>query len=432
MLVLVRKEFLGHLRSLRFGLTLACTVVLVVLVSAVGSQIFSERMDRYRANRQAAEEGLAQDTVYAQVRPRVILPPTPLSIFAVGVATSVTTEVTVSPFHIPDSPSFGGPTTNSDFMKAVVQVDLATLVAVVLSFLAVALGYDGLCGERERGTLRQLLSNPVPRARVLLAKLLSGWLILTVSLAMAFVCALLVVQLNPDVHLTSVEWIRLGLLYAVSVLFLAVIFALSLMVSSLTRDSATSLVLCLFGWLAGGGDLPQPAAGGGRVRCGGRHLADLCRRLSRRPPAAGRGSPAVGGGPPAAQRCAHEGLPARGVNMISPGYAFEYATQAMLGTGLSRYLDFERQAWHHRDALREDLRARDAADPSSPHLHFLPGYLSRQALDPQALPRFHQQPVSMARSLAGGVVPLALLATEACLALVLALCAVNRMAVVGP
>ena len=38
----------------------------------------------------------------------------------------------------------------------------------------------------------------------------------------------------------------------ISCLFLGEIFALSLMVSSYVRDSATSLIICLFGWLLGG------------------------------------------------------------------------------------------------------------------------------------------------------------------------------------
>ena len=78
--------------------------------------------------------------------------------------------------------------------------------------------------------------------------MLSLW----IPLALAFVISLLILVSHADVHLTGDDWVRLGIFFALSCLFLGQIFALSLMVSSFVRDTDTSLIICLFAWLVCG------------------------------------------------------------------------------------------------------------------------------------------------------------------------------------
>jgi hypothetical protein len=137
------------------------------------------------------------------------------------------------------------------FLKVISEIDATMVVAVLLSFLAVILGFDGISSERERGTMKLLLANAVPRSHVVVAKLAGGVISLCVPLALAFSVSLLLLLNNPDVALSSQDWIRLVGLFLLSCVFLAQVFALSLMVSTFVRESSTSLVICLFAWLAG-------------------------------------------------------------------------------------------------------------------------------------------------------------------------------------
>ena len=150
---------------------------------------------------------------------------------------------------------------DSDLLMALPRIDFAAVVAVIFSLMAVLLGHDGLCGERERGTLRLLLANPVEGRQVVRAKLAGGMISLSVPLAAAFALCLLVLLVHPAVRLSGEDCARLALLLAVSCLFLAQIHALSLMVSSLVRRTETALIICLIG-LAGGRRRvrPPPAA----------------------------------------------------------------------------------------------------------------------------------------------------------------------------
>ena len=254
MLTLIHKELLAHLLSLRLTVALIFTVVLCVLTTLVGSLEYAARVDAYAAEVRKEREELEAVTVYRQIDLDLLFPPQPLSILCRGISETAAYRLGILLDYRPFPPApignFGG--AGSDVMRTLVQADFATVVALVLSFLAVVLGFDGICGEREQGTLRLLLANPVPRAALVLSKLVAGLLSLWVPLALAFVLALLVMHAVAGVHLSASDWLRLFLFFLLSCLFLGQIFSLSLMVSAFCRRAATALVICLFGWLAGG------------------------------------------------------------------------------------------------------------------------------------------------------------------------------------
>ena len=250
-LTLIRKELLAHLLTMRLAVAFGVTVSLVALVTYIGSVDFSARMVEHRGRVQEMNEEHAMATVYQQVQPYVRLPPQPLSVFALGAEAWVGNHVPVA-VHIRYEAPMVRSNLSNDFMKSLVPVDFVTVVAVVLSFLAVALGFDGISGEREAGTLRQLLAQPVRRSHVILAKLIGGCLALWLPLSVSFVLGLLIVLANPDYLLSSADVVRLALMFLLSCAFLAQVYAASLLVSTWVRGSATSLVLCLFGWLLGG------------------------------------------------------------------------------------------------------------------------------------------------------------------------------------
>ena len=62
---------------------------------------------------------------------------------------------------------------------------------------------------------------------------------------------------------------------------------------------------------------------------------------------------------------------ARSVNLLSPGFAYQYSIETLLGTSAIRYIDLLEQVWAYRRNLRGFFRARDAADSDSPHVLFL-------------------------------------------------------------
>ncbi len=248
---LIRKELLENLLTLRLGVALVFSVLLAVMATLIGSIDFSTNYDAYENEAANLRDERDKATVYQQVNASVMVPPMPLSILSRGTVVTSGQRVFFGIDYIPIS-SWSLSDAGSRLMKVLVQIDFTTVVALLLSFLAVVLGFDGICGERQNGTLKEVLSNPVPRAYIVFAKLVGGIVSLWVPFTLAFIVSLLIMLANPDLHFDADDWIRLGILFFLSCLFLGQVFALSLMVSSLTRDSSTSLIICLFAWIVAG------------------------------------------------------------------------------------------------------------------------------------------------------------------------------------
>ncbi|MFH1568862.1 MAG: ABC transporter permease subunit [Gemmatimonadota bacterium] len=247
-----RKELLTNLRTYRLAVALVFTAVLSVMTTVTGGIDFYTNQAAYTAQVRRASEELQKATVYAQVAPQLVFPPQPLSILSRGAMETFARQCTATPFGINIYVSPLQTSYDSQFMKSLVQIDFTTVVALLLSFLAVVLAYDGICGEREQGTLKLVLANPVARGQVIAGKLVGGILTLTVPFAVGFGLSLLLILAMPNAALSGEDWMRLGIYFAVSVLFLGLVYSLSLMVSTWARSPDTALILCLFAWLVSG------------------------------------------------------------------------------------------------------------------------------------------------------------------------------------
>ncbi len=249
---LVRKELLDNLLTLRLTIVLIFAVILSVLTGVVGSLDFSRAMDVYRTESRQHAEGQKDITVYDRLHVRFYITPQPLAIFARGASEARGYHYRVSIHYKRPGPTPLGRWTGNDRLNTLVWIDFTGAVALLLSFLAVVLGFDGICGERERGTLGLILTHPLARGSIVVAKLLGGLITLWTALALAFLINLIILMANPEIVFSSEEWIRLGFYFLISCLFLGQVFSLSLMVSCFARNSATALIICLFGWLVGG------------------------------------------------------------------------------------------------------------------------------------------------------------------------------------
>src|SRR5690606_23514469 len=74
-------------------------------------------------------------------------------------------------------------------------MDLEFLFSVVLSLFAVLFAYDAVNGEKERGTLRLALSNPVSRSTYIVGKLIGTFLSLFVPLLIPVLIGVLLLPL---------------------------------------------------------------------------------------------------------------------------------------------------------------------------------------------------------------------------------------------
>lgn len=450
-----------HLQSLRFQLSL----LLVLLFFAGNGVIYAWKMERLSTEtagivaqherQYTAVETLDQaaaQTYWALARA------TGIEFIAEGGFNWL-----ADAFLLPISQKDGPPApTNlrntNNWMRKFDVVDWVFIVRIVLSFLCIVLAYDAVCGEAERGTLRLVLSTPLSRGRLLAAKFLAHLAMLLAATLAGVLLSLLVLSLHRVITLDARLWQVCLLFLLGTALYLAFFLGLATAVSALARTAASSLVLLVMAWAVLVVLLPQSSyligvqavdppenfweqnarlmaeaeqtlAGEGlalRGREAGRfdRFALEQRYAARLQQTAERAEQNVRR---ADAQLLERYRVARNINLLSPGYAFQYTAEALLGAGVAQRQRFFEQARRYRQELREFFRQYDAADPDSPHVYFLPDYLSDRPLDPALIPRFREERLSLGENLEAGVVPIAVLILEAGLACCLALWAFNRL-----
>jgi ABC-type transport system involved in multi-copper enzyme maturation permease subunit len=128
-------------------------------------------------------------------------------------------------------------------------LDFLFIVTIIMSLLAMLFSYDAITGERQRGTLRLIISNSIPRAKILLAKFIGGTASLLIPFILSLLAGALYISINPAIQWDGSAWAEFSLLIAASVTFISLFYLLGLMVSTFSRYSSTSILTCLFLWV---------------------------------------------------------------------------------------------------------------------------------------------------------------------------------------
>jgi ABC-type transport system involved in multi-copper enzyme maturation permease subunit len=128
-------------------------------------------------------------------------------------------------------------------------LDFLFIVTIIMSLLAMLFSYDAITGERQRGTLRLVISNSIPRAKILLGKFIGGTASLLIPFILSLLAGALYISINPAIQWDGSAWAEFSLLIAASVVFISLFYLLGLMVSTFSRYSSTSILTCLFLWV---------------------------------------------------------------------------------------------------------------------------------------------------------------------------------------
>lgn len=127
-----------------------------------------------------------------------------------------------------------------DAADVVTAPSLVTLATFLVPLVALVLGHDAIVGERERHTLGLLLSLPVQRWEVLVAKFAGRLLALVLATTVGLGAASLLLQPGPRAVVLS--------LIPPTVLLGAAFLAVGVLLSSLTARVATAASLAVVTW----------------------------------------------------------------------------------------------------------------------------------------------------------------------------------------
>lgn len=248
LIALIRREFLDHVLSLRFLISTGMCALIMTVGFSVRIANFDQELEIYRRDSDLSRRELSQREYTSSVlfEPTYVYePPNPLRIFVEG-RNDAPSRIRMVFNRIPMADSNMLRQSAWPFFPA---IDLVRFVGVVMSLIAIVFGYDAICGERENGTLRLLMSYSVPRHLVLLSKWLGGYLALIIPYILGVAILTGVVFLRTKMSFTPAMWMRLGGIVGLSFLYLAAVYSIAICVSTFTRQSATSVMVLAALWV---------------------------------------------------------------------------------------------------------------------------------------------------------------------------------------
>jgi len=445
---IIRKEFLVHALSLRFAMGFLLLVLLVPASMFLMAQNYQAQATAHDAGKAANRMALQQMTdamEFHVMGTTVSHRPSPLTIFCMGLGQQMSASVTNSSFR---DTEIGGSRYPNPLFILFNTPDLAYIVNVVMSLLAILFTFDAICGEKERQTLKLMLSNSVPRDLLLVGKWIGGYVSLLLPFMVAFLVGLLLVSIVSGIRLSMNEMIRVGMYLLVTCLYVSVFFTMGLLISSWTHRSSTSLMVGLLVWVIVVLGVPNiapiisknlvPVRSAGQLAAEERQIRqeerDLYRKARRAESWSGssgrpsRSDRRRGGEMRAAvekrirdrynahkekydNRLNRQAVLAMGMSRVSPSACYLYSSSALMGTGINDYWrlrnyelkEYPDQFRKARKLIEEDMRRSGSQDPFSSKA------VTGPLFDINLIPLFAPPEMPVTRSLRDGMLDLALM-----------------------
>ena len=264
---IVKREFFDHLNSLRFALTALILVALMVTNAVVHLQNHPDKVRRYSEKVTTDQNKLQSETepyqLLKQGPGKLYKRPSALTFIADGGDAFLPGAGTTNWGSWSRTAGSGGqvksiwsldyPTANPnarDLRPKATKIDWVFIITYLLSFIPLLFTFDALSGERERGTLRLCLANPISRPALLVGKFLGTLITVLIPFYFAVLLNLTVISLDSWTQLGAADWGRLGMITLIASGYASIFIAVGLMVSASTRDSRISLVMLLIVWVA--------------------------------------------------------------------------------------------------------------------------------------------------------------------------------------
>jgi ABC-2 type transport system permease protein len=243
---IVEHELKNILLSPKFpAIFIVCAFLLIISVY-VGIQQFNASVRQYETINQLTSQEMRENTNWMSLSTKAHRKPEPLQIFVSGINYDIGRFSSINQF---ESVKLVHSTYSDDPVYAIFRfLDFTFIITVVLSLFTILFTYDSVNGEKEKGTLRLIFSNPVPRVQFILAKFSGIWLGLIIPIIIPIMISLLIMLLF-NVALTGADWIKLISLIAVSILYLTFFIAAGVFISTITKRSSISFLVSLLIWI---------------------------------------------------------------------------------------------------------------------------------------------------------------------------------------
>lgn len=231
----VRKELLDNILNLRFiGLSVIAITLIVSSIVVLTGQ-YKEEIDGYysRANTQDAfidQFGHSNRIGWMSI---VFRPPSRYQPLVLGIDRDAQQANFVS----------------NPIPVLLSKLDLAAIVSVIMSLIAVLLSHSAITGEREDGLLKLMLSTSISRTTIVLGKFIGGVLTLLIPFTLGVLVGLAYIALDAGLQLARLDADVFAILLLLSYVYITAFYALGLFFSARSRTSNVAVLKSLFAWV---------------------------------------------------------------------------------------------------------------------------------------------------------------------------------------
>jgi ABC-type transport system involved in multi-copper enzyme maturation permease subunit len=253
--LIAQKEIITNIQNYRIYTAFGSLTLLFLLSTHLLAIDYKQRLENWRANQAALQNPVVGEVVKYELHngnffysvgaapdPPAVHPQ-PLSALVLGMDREVDRVVTVT-----QRIGFG-PREDENAMSALFDApDILFGVKLLVSLLALFFSVDAVTREKESGTLRAIMSNPVRRHEFAIGKVAGAFLSLLLPLASAFFIGVAYLCLAHDLLTGKDELTRVILIFIVVLLYSLVFTFLGFFVSTITARTKTAMVVALLGW----------------------------------------------------------------------------------------------------------------------------------------------------------------------------------------
>jgi len=232
---LILKEIRNHVLSFRFLAVFALLLVIVPATVLILSNDTVRRQDEYSRRQADVENYLAHYAHFNRINNIIApsQPPLPMQALILGLSAR------------PDLELFD----NDPLPVMFPLIDLTFVLGILMSLAALIFSYDAVSGEKEDGTLKLMLANGVPRAKILLSKFMGATVTLALPFLVSLALGLILLAAHPRIALKASDWGSLALILAGGIVYIGIFTGIGLLVSTRHASSASSILTCLFVWV---------------------------------------------------------------------------------------------------------------------------------------------------------------------------------------
>ncbi|MFC1541669.1 ABC transporter permease [Candidatus Latescibacterota bacterium] len=237
---ILQRELVDNFKSLRFIMLTLFTILLFSLNGIIFSARYNVQLDEYSKN----------ISIYHR-NPRIskadlYKPPSLKMFIAEGGENYRTNHFTLYPKgYIYSNPN----REKTYFFSNSIELDWSFIIKIIFSLYVILFSYNAVSGEKNQGTLRQILSNPINRITLLFSKYLAVMITMAVQLILGILISLIIMSFLLPQIITVEILLRTLAMMLIILAYLSLFTFLSLMLSSLIHQSSMVLMTLLFIWI---------------------------------------------------------------------------------------------------------------------------------------------------------------------------------------